>query len=130
MSHDRRLFLSSLAAACLMLAPAGAEEKKPKTIKGWGEVSDPAGDCKVSEEKGKLTLTIPGTLHDLNPDHNMKAPRVLQEVEGDFRLQVQVEAFPQPEANTSSFDKFSFVSGGLVVWQDEKNYIRAERAAE
>jgi regulation of enolase protein 1 (concanavalin A-like superfamily) len=118
------------ASVAFLLTQAVADEKKAQAIKGWGEVADPDKDCKVAEERGKLTFTIPGTLHDLNPENNLKAPRVLQDVEGDFQIQVKVEAFPKPEANTSSNDKYSFVSGGLLIWQDDKNYIRAERAAE
>jgi regulation of enolase protein 1 (concanavalin A-like superfamily) len=60
----------------------------------------------------------------------LNAPRILQEVRGDFDLHVKVPAFPLPENNTSSAGKFSFISSGLLVWKDDKNFIRLERAAE
>jgi WD40 repeat protein len=54
----------------------------PRTLPGWGEVVDPDGDCTFAGEDGKLTITLPGTIHDLNPDifkdgRGGNAPRVL-----------------------------------------------------
>lgn len=126
------------AVACLSLlftlAIASLGEDKPvQSIKGWGTVVDPAGDCKVVEKEGKVTITVPGTHHDLNPTprfNNVLAPRVLQEVEGDFTVQVVVDAFPRPAASTASSKAgISFVAGGLLVWQDDKNFVRLLRAA-
>jgi hypothetical protein len=84
-------------------------------------------------EIGKLTITVPKTHHDLTYTQDytkLNAPRILQKVRGDFDLQVKVLASPLPENNTSSAGKFSFISSGLLVWQDGKNFIRLERAAE
>lgn len=121
-----------LVAALLVVPPSYGDDKKPHEIKGWGTVADPAGDCKVGEEGGKLTITIPGTHHNLNPApgfDNMLAPRVLQAVDGDFALEVTVEGFERPKPKTSSNMRNSFVGAGLLVWQDDKNFIRFERAA-
>ncbi len=93
---------------------------------------DPADDCKFQLEKGKVTITVPGTWHDLtytSAYSNLNAPRVLREIEGDFRLQARVDAFPLPEAGASSGGDFSFTSSGLLVWEDDKNFIRMDRAA-
>src|SRR5262249_18576979 len=60
----------------------------------------------------------------------LNAPRILQPVQGDFVLQVKVKAFALPEANTSSSGQFSFISSGLLIWNDGKNFIRLERAAD
>ena len=129
-----RLLLIILLATTCSLAPAGAQEKKARTIQGWGEVVDPAGDCKIAADNGRLTITVPGTQHNLNPLpgwNNMLAPRVLQPVEGDFTAVVKARVFKRPEANTSTNKEkpHSFVAGGLVIWQDAKNYLRCMRAA-
>jgi hypothetical protein len=99
---------------------------------GWAEFVNPAGDCAVAQEKGRVTITVPGTHHNLNPlpeFNNLSAPRLLQEVEGDFVLQARVLPFPRPEANTSSNGRNSFVGAGLVVWLDGKNFVRFVRGA-
>ena len=92
---------------------------------------DPDGDCKFTAEP-VVTITIPGTTHDLArmPSTKQNAPRVLDDIKGDFRLVLKVAAFPTPKPNTSSNNRISFVSAGALVWQDEKNFIRLERAAE
>jgi regulation of enolase protein 1 (concanavalin A-like superfamily) len=86
----------------------------------------------LTEDKGVLSITVPKTHHDLTytDDYTkLNAPRVLRPVEGDFTLQVKVRAFPPPAGVASSGGKHSFVSTGLLVWQDDKSFIRLERAA-
>lgn len=125
--------VSFFCFAFLVIPVSRGDDKKPQEIKNWGTVVDPAGDCKVTEKDGKVTITVPKTHHDLNPTpnfNNVLAPRVLQVVEGDFTVEVKVDAFPRPEARTASSDAgISFVAAGLVVWQDEKNFVRLLRAA-
>jgi hypothetical protein len=110
-----------------------AQDKKALTIKDWGEFVDPAGDCKVVQKEGRVTIQVPGTQHNLNPTpeyDNCLAPRILQEVDGDFRVYVKVFAFPMPEANTSTTKQgHSYVAAGLLLWQDDKNFVRCLRAA-
>ncbi|MCI0638992.1 MAG: DUF1349 domain-containing protein [Gemmataceae bacterium] len=118
----------------LMGQHGAAGDKKARQITGWGEVVDPAGDCKIEEKEGVVSITVPGTHHDLNPLpgwNKLDAPRVLQDVDGDFDLQVLVRKFEKPKANTSSNKEkpASFVAGGLLVWQDGKNFLRFMRAA-
>src|SRR5262245_56616033 len=88
-------------SACLCLVTARADDKKPREIKGWGEATDPDGECKIEEKKGKLTIKVPGSLHDLFPGQKdekkrFNAPRVLREVEGDFVAYVKVTADWKP----------------------------------
>jgi regulation of enolase protein 1 (concanavalin A-like superfamily) len=114
------------------LGSAAAGDRKAQTIDGWGTVVDPDGDCRVRQDKGKLTITVPKTYHDLTYQEDrfkLNAPRVLQPAKGDFQLQVEVATFPIPDADTSSSGAATFVSSGLLVWADEKNFIRMERAA-
>jgi regulation of enolase protein 1 (concanavalin A-like superfamily) len=114
--------------AWLLSGPGRAEERTAQTTKGWGTVLDPDGDCTIAEENDKIRITVPGTHHNLtytSETSKLNAPRILQEVQGDFILQVKVQAFPIPAL---SGGPISFTSAGLLVWQDRKNFIRWERA--
>ena len=111
-------FVVAFFATCLALGPLAAQEKKPQTIMGWGTVVDPDGDCKVTGEADKVSITVPKTNHDLTYVDGVaiiNSPRVVREVEGDFRVQVKIRAFVLPEMDTSSSGKFSFVGAGLLL---------------
>lgn len=128
----KHIFRSTLVILAIGLPLCAAADKKPQLIKGWGEVVDPDGDCRVAEDKGEVTITVPKTHHDLTYTDEytkLNSPRILQPIEGDFTLQVKVKAFPQPGDTASSGGMHSFVSSGLLVWLDDKNFIRLERAA-
>jgi regulation of enolase protein 1 (concanavalin A-like superfamily) len=119
-------------AASLFPPPASVKPVKAQTIEGWGTVVDPDGDCRVKQEKGKVTITVPETYHDLTYQgdrHKLNAPRILQDVGDDFRLQVKVGAFTLPERATSSSGGNVFLSCGLLAWADERNFVRLERAS-
>lgn len=127
--------LSVVLLACCMWCGRGAvaDEAAPREIKAWGEAIDPDRDCTFEGHNAKFSITIPGKHHDLTYTDRYKklnSPRVLQEVKGDFVLEVKVKAFELPQPKTSSGGDFSFVSGGLLVWQDDKNFVRLDRAAE
>lgn len=124
------LFLLLVAFSLVIAAPV--KEKKAQTIKGWGTVIDPDRDCKVTDDEGRVTISVPITYHDLtytDDGAKLNAPRILQDVKGDFSVQVKVRMFPLPQANTSSSGKHSFVSSGLLLWIDDKNFLRLDRAA-
>ncbi|MCI0378007.1 MAG: DUF1349 domain-containing protein [Gemmataceae bacterium] len=111
-----------------------AGDKQPRQITGWGEAIDPAGDCKIEDKAGIVSISVPATHHDLNPLpgwNNLDAPRILKDADGDFNVQVLVRKFEKPKANTSSNKEkpASFVAGGLLIWQDGKNFLRFMRAA-
>jgi regulation of enolase protein 1 (concanavalin A-like superfamily) len=115
-------------------APATPEELGLRVIDGWGEVVDPSGDCTIDGRDGKLTITVPGTVHDLNPqwyksEKGRNAPRVLRPVEGDFVLQVKATGDFRPGAVPAEQGNFGFNGAGLILWLDARNYIRVERAA-
>jgi len=79
----------SLAAVLLGCALAGAVDEAPKTV--WGAFEDPDKDCAFKEEKGSLSISVPGKDHDLGIERaKMNAPRAMQPVEGDFTVQVKV----------------------------------------
>lgn len=125
-----------LALVGVAMIPTHAQEKA-QIVPGWGEVVDPAGDCKVVAAGGRLTITAPGSLtaHDLDPRldfNNLFGPRVLREVEGDFQLQIKVRPYALPNSNTTTStgkEKASYISAGLLVWLDAKTFIKCQRAA-
>lgn len=124
----RYLMLLLLISACLSLAPTFSQTKKSPNLKGWGDVTDPDGDCKIQIKKSKLLITVPGTLHDLNPRNNkINAPFVLQEVEGDFSVQVKISGDFQPGEKSTAPNSPPFNGADLLLWQDDKNYLRLER---
>src|SRR5262249_23997151 len=84
-----RLFVC-LTCVSLVARAGQSDARKPRVIEGWGSVVDPDGDCTVKGEQGKLTMTVPNKLHNLNPAIASNAPRVLQEVAGDFTAFVKV----------------------------------------
>jgi regulation of enolase protein 1 (concanavalin A-like superfamily) len=129
MIATRRCFVRALAA-CLLAGTAVAHENKSQTIPGWGVVTNPDGDCTVKAERGKLTVTVPEGTHDLNAKlGGMKAPRILKEVEGDFTVQVKVTGEFNPGDKPANEGTSAFNGAGLLLWQDEKNYLRLERNA-
>jgi regulation of enolase protein 1 (concanavalin A-like superfamily) len=120
----RSSFVLGIVAVCVIAT--AAEDKKAQTIKGWGTVTDPSGDCTVKEEKGKVKIEVPGGTHDLNALVGMNAPRVLKEIEGDFTAEVKVTGDFQPGEKSAKAPS-PFNGAGLLVWQDDKNYLRLER---
>lgn len=117
----RLVALGWLVTGFVLVAGAG---QGSQLIKGWGQTEDPDGDCKISASDGKVTFSIPGTAHDLwpgGPPGRVNAPRILQEVEGDFTVQVRVASSVKPE---NGF----FRSGTLLIWQDDKTFIRLDSA--
>lgn len=118
-------FVSAFLVLALLFSPAVTQEKE---LKGWGNIIDPDGDCVIKHDKDRLTLTIPGTPHDINTrTGKVNAPRVLQEVEGDFTAMVEVRCDLKPGMNSSLKTSFAFNGAGLLIWQDDKNFIRLER---
>jgi WD40 repeat protein len=105
--------------------PAPQVETARETIRSWGDVIDPVGDCTFKASEGKLTITVPGTDHNLT-ETDSKAPRVLQAVEGDFTIQVKVTGDFDP-GKDSAAKGTSFNGAGLLLWIDHENYVRLER---
>ncbi len=110
-------------AAGILLRPVRAADAP------WGEVIDPDGDCRLVFTDDKLAVSIPGKDHALSAEvGRMNAPRVLQDVTGDFVAQVKVSG-DYPTSVTSAVPDFvAWQGAGLLLWQDAKNYIRLERA--
>jgi regulation of enolase protein 1 (concanavalin A-like superfamily) len=131
----RSILSAVLLATCLwMLGTPALSQPAPQVVKGWGEVTDPDSDCKVTAEAGKVTISMSGGQHDLWPEKNkmgkVNAPRILQEVEGDFVVTVKVTGSIKPQKG-SMVPKLAsggpFQGGCLLIWQDDNNFLRFDR---
>lgn len=99
-------------------------------IAGWGEVIDPDGDCKIEEVQNGISISVPGSRHDLylgntDPSERNNAPRVVQDVAGDFTAQVKVTAdwklkTPLPNGQNT-------IAAGLLVIASTDHFVRHER---
>jgi regulation of enolase protein 1 (concanavalin A-like superfamily) len=117
-----------LGLTACFVASADQPTEKPANFRGWGTLTDPDKDCTVKEDAGKLTISVPGGTHDLNQAiGGMKAPRILQDVAGDFTAQVKISGDFAPGDKAGDPRTLPFNSAGLLIWQDEKNYLRLER---
>ena len=119
-----------------------AEGPKPEA---WGVLLGFPGDCKFELEGQGLKIDIPGKLHILSPDPKMnRAPRLLTDAGGDFTAQVQIvgkiapgkdpldipiQGEPPKEKAKIPRLPFTFQGAGLLLFQDEKNFMRLERTS-
>jgi regulation of enolase protein 1 (concanavalin A-like superfamily) len=114
-----------------LVAHAGGNSVR--NLPGWGQVIDPDGDCIITCTNGNLTVTVPGTTHDLSSYHSIykkrNAPRVLQEVDGDFTVQVKISGTFQPGKAGTLPEAYPFNGAGLLLWDNNENYLRLERNA-
>lgn len=110
-------------------APEPAPAPAPR-IQKWGELEGPLGDVKFLPDGTGLTLEIPGSPHLLSPELELKnAPRLLKDVKGDFTALVLVPGKILPGTQSLKKFPFTFQGAGLLVWQDENNYVRLERTS-
>ena len=111
------------------------ELEKAKLLAKWSCEPNASDGVKVAHQPGKTTIDLPGGVALVNaPQFGLfNAPCALTRVDGDFVAMVKV---------TNGFDPggeglvlpggrkipYSFQSAGLLIWQDEKNFIRLERS--
>jgi regulation of enolase protein 1 (concanavalin A-like superfamily) len=126
------MFAILIALGTTAAAVLAGDESTPRDLTGWGRMLDPSRDCEVSLdlERDWLKIKVPGTPHVLSaedPTLPMNAPRVVRRVRGDFTAEVRVIGRLEPgRSATTHYDPFH--GAGLIVWQDESNYLRLERA--
>lgn len=124
----RSICFASLAVL-LIASSVNAQGKNPKSIEGWGHVENRRKDCKFTQEDTKLTINVPGTPHNLNKViSDLNAPKVLQDVEGDFTIQVKVSGDfnPSPVSTVAPRGK-AYNGAGLLLWVSEELFLRLER---
>jgi RNA polymerase sigma factor (sigma-70 family) len=109
------------------LRKLGSESQPEKTtLKGWGATIDPGEDCKFTVGKDSLKITVPGDGGARKPANT---PRVVRAVEGNFIIQVKVTMDrPAGDATLREAEQLPYHGAGLLVWADDKNYVRLERA--
>jgi regulation of enolase protein 1 (concanavalin A-like superfamily) len=98
----------------------------------WGALVGASRDCQLLVDGPNLTITIPGSTHLIIPEAGLRnAPIMLtrEEVQGDFAAQVQVVGHIRPGVDLLPGFPFTFQGAGLLLWQDENNYLRFERTA-
>ena len=99
----------------------------------WGEPVIPDGDCKIDLDLAgnRIRIVVPGTPHVLSAElGRLNAPRVLRDVRGDFDASARVAGSFHPAGKTTVKEYAPYHGEGLLLWQDEDNYIRLEIAAD
>lgn len=127
----RRALLALFALPLLVVAaPVPKESDAEKLYRLFGKPVDPLKDCKFTLDGNKLTINAGKGDHDLSvQSKEMNAPRVLKEIEGDFEMKVKVSGeYPKGAKGASEKRTIVFYGHGLLVWDDEKNYVRLEKA--
>jgi regulation of enolase protein 1 (concanavalin A-like superfamily) len=126
----RRSLLVLFAMPLLFAAPVPKETDADKLGRLFGKPVDPAKDCKFTLDGTKLTISAGKGDHDLSVQSNeMNAPRVLKEIEGDFEVKVKVSGdYPKGAKGASEKRTIVFYGSGILVWDDEKHYVRLEKA--
>jgi regulation of enolase protein 1 (concanavalin A-like superfamily) len=130
--EDTGRFLGSLTLGAGRVRAAGRPEPEPTgtDLPGWGLAIDPSKDCQFVPEDKNLTLKVPGTWHDLNPDSGkLNSPRVVRTVDGDFVVTVKVSGDFRPGGTSTNPRGIPFNGAGILVWNNADNFIRLERAA-
>jgi len=91
---------------------------------------DPDGDCAVEHRAGTIGMTVVGR-HDLSIElpQAMNAPRVMQDIEGDFIAIVEVDGVGPATGPSTVPTRRPYLGAGFLLWQDEKNYVRLEHAS-
>ena len=126
---SRCKFLLTLLAVGLSFSTVSAQEPAPKKIPAWGLWVDPDADCQFKVVKGQLTVSVPGWTHDLSAERvKMNAPRVVQDITADHAIQATISGKFEP-GDASEPNRAPYMSAGLLVFQDNRNYVRLERCA-
>jgi TonB family protein len=72
---------------------------------------------------------VPPGIYDLTAERGLTtAPRLMRAVEGDHAAQVTVEGLPEPGPTALGPLRRPYHGAGLLLWQDEGNYVRLESA--
>jgi regulation of enolase protein 1 (concanavalin A-like superfamily) len=99
----------------------------------WGDFVDPDGDCQleVDQRDGRVRIITPGKTHILSAEIGyVNAPRLLRDIKGDFDVTVRVAGTSHPGGKATTTLYPPFHGAGILVWQDEANYVRLEIAAD
>jgi regulation of enolase protein 1 (concanavalin A-like superfamily) len=77
-----------------------------------------------------VEIGVPAGGYDLSAEiDKVNAPRLLREATGDFVAEVTVPRAPQPGRRPAVPGRAPFNGAGLLLWQDDRNYVRLEEGA-
>jgi len=103
---------------------------KTELLPGWGELTDPDGDCKFKVNKDQLSVQIPGIAHDFSSElMRWNAPRVMSHAKGDFIYEVKVSGDFAPGTESTIEGRWSYNGAGILLIKDKNNYVSLHRAA-
>ena len=108
-------------------------DRSAREKRTWGDAVDPDRDCKFELEprEDKVRIIVPGQTHILSAEiGRMNAPRILREIEGDFDVSVRVAGTSHPAGKATTTLYSPYHGAGLLIWQDQENYVRLEIAAD
>jgi serine/threonine protein kinase/regulation of enolase protein 1 (concanavalin A-like superfamily) len=122
--------------AASMADEGRAPERHDRTARekgNWGDAVDPDRDCKFELEprEDKVRISVPGKTHILSAEiGRVNAPRILRDIKGDFDVSVQVAGTSHPGGKPTTNLYPPYHGAGLLIWQDQDNYVRLEIAAD
>ncbi|HZM06172.1 MAG TPA: hypothetical protein VFC44_24485 [Candidatus Saccharimonadales bacterium] len=102
-----------------------------QNLPGWGRIVNPDGDCNFYLGKNSLVISVPGSghPHDLAAEiDRTNAPRVVQEVEGDFTIQVQTDGRYAPGEISTQAGRSAYNAAAIIVTLDAQNVVTLARA--
>ena len=118
----------TISLACA--AAASAAEDVQRASPGWGTVVDPVGGSVVKLTDETLVLFAPRAYVDNYPHGKVNAPRVSQQIEGDFTIEVDVvhvdRAMPNSVLPTLKTPT-PYHAASLLIRRDDANFVRFER---
>jgi regulation of enolase protein 1 (concanavalin A-like superfamily) len=113
--------------------PAPEGQARTASEEAWEHPVDPDGDCnfELDRSEGKVRIIVPGKPHILSAEiGQVNAPRILRGIKGDFDLSVQVDGTDHPGRRPTTTVYSPYHGAGLIIWQDEENYVRLEIATD
>ncbi|HPN64641.1 MAG: LysM domain/BON superfamily protein [Candidatus Aerophobetes bacterium ADurb.Bin490] len=79
--------------------------------------SDNKKDCSYEIKDGLLYIQARGDGHDIFMDSNTDAPKMLADITGDFTIETKMNFTAKNNGN----------GAGIVIWQDNHNFLRIDR---
>lgn len=133
--------MRSLSAILLLFLfhAASARPPAPKgqgnAVKGWGFFIDPDKDCAYRLAEDGLELNVPSGPHGLHlaaenlySTKLLNAPRVVQATKGDFTVTMDYPRYELAHGTPAAVAEAPYASAGLLVWKDERNFVRLTRS--
>jgi regulation of enolase protein 1 (concanavalin A-like superfamily) len=108
-----------------------AGNQSDQTLPGWDRTFNPDGDCNFYVGKNAVVINVPGSRnpHDLAAEINRtNAPRVLQEVDGDFTIQVRTDGRFEPGDLSTLPGRTAYDGAAIIVTLDPRNVVTLARA--